>query len=244
MLTRPPWIQFGDVNRRRLRFLWDDLRVNYDFTGDATRVVGAAIRMSIRARLVLLVGLYEWVVWRFDGLHQRPEPAQIAEAAWCGTVDPAYLRFFELPREEWVGPVDGPLWCAFTFLEHGFRNAQQNHLDTYQALEFVFLLAWHVIPARRDFEAWTNAVLKRCVDTFPTRPEDPFVDLFEERVAQHLGGVIGRDALNPALPPDAVRDRAFLVQALQQARAERNPFLATEGDLKDRAFRGVPYTVP
>src|SRR3954452_3183060 len=130
MLTLPPWIDFGDGDRRRLNFLWDDARVYKDFTGDATRVLEAATEMSIRARLALLVGVYEWIVWRFDGLHQRTEPAEILEAAWCGTVDPRYLKFFELTREEWVGPVEGPLWCAFTYLEHGFRQAQAFEADT------------------------------------------------------------------------------------------------------------------
>jgi hypothetical protein len=244
MLTRPRWIEFGVADLRTLRFLWDDARVHHDFTGDASAVLEAAPRMSVRARLALLVGLYEWVVWRFDGLHRRQEPTEILQAAWCGTVDPRYLAFFELTREDWVGPVEGPLWCAFTFLEDGFRQSHAFQADTYRALEFLYRLAFHVLPDPRPFEGWLHATLTRFVEGYPTQPEDPFRDLFENRIGEHLGEFIGRDALNPAIPVDVARDRTFLAEVLQQTRVERNPFLAREGDLKDRKFEGVPYTVP
>jgi hypothetical protein len=244
MLNRPSWIEFGEVDRRTVRFRWDDARVDADFSGDPSDVLDAAPEMSVRARLVLLVGLYEWIVWRFDGLHRRDEPAKILEAAWCGTVDPRYLLFFELTREEWLGPVEGPLWCAFTFLEEGFRQAHAFQADTYASLEFVYQLAFHVLPDTRPFERWLQATLKRFVDVYPVPPEDPFEDVFEERIGEHLGQLIGRDSLNPAVPVDIVRDRAFLQGVFVQSRTEENPFLATEDDLEDLRFEGVPYTLP
>jgi len=244
IFERPSWIDFGDVDRRTLRFLWDDARVHQDFTGDASDVLDAAEDMSVRARLALLAGLYEWVLWRFDGLHQREEATQILEAAWCGTVDPRYLVFFELTREEWVGPVEGPLWCAFTFLEKGFRQAHAFHKDTFQAIEFNYLLAMHVLPSTEPFERWLDLTLNRFEETYPVPPEDPFEDLFEERIGAYLGEFVGRDALNPAIPVDVTRDRAFLTQILEQAHAVENPFLATEEDLEDLGFGDVPYVLP
>src|SRR5262245_61289057 len=101
MLTRPSWIEFCGADRRTLQFPWDDLRADDDFTADPSALLEAAEQMSIRARLALLVGQYEWIVWRFEDLHQRAEVTQILEAAWCGTVDPRYLAFFELSREQW-----------------------------------------------------------------------------------------------------------------------------------------------
>ena len=243
MLSRPPWVDFGDGDLRVLTFLWDDARVFDDFTGDATRVLDAAPEMSIRARLALLVGLYEWILWRFDGLYQRAEPEQILEAAWCATVDPRYLKFFELTREEWVGPVEGPLWCAFTYLEHGFRQANAFEADTYTALEFNYLLAHHVIPDARPFEHWVDRVLARFVERYPVGASETFEDLFEERIGEHLGPYVGRDALDPARPPDMARDRAFLLEVLQETRSVENPFLADEDDLDDLRFAGPPYVL-
>jgi hypothetical protein len=244
MLGRPPWVQFGDADRRTLRFRWDDARAHNDFEGDPSDIADAAADISVRARLALLVGLCEWVVWRFEGLHTREEPVQILEAAWCGTVDPRYLAFFELQREEWVGPVEGPLWCAFAFLEKGFRQAHAFQADTFLAIEYVYLLAMHVLPDRAPFERWLEATLARLATWFPYREEDPFEDMFEERVGEHLGPLVGRDALNPAIAIDSARDRAFLLAVLEEARATGNPFLATEDDLEDLRFEGVPYTLP
>ena len=244
ILARPSWVDFGDGDRRRLQFLWDDARVHQDFTGNASAVIEAAAEMSIRARFALLVGLYEWISWRFDGLHDRPEVTEVLEAAWCGTVDPRYLGFFELSREDWVGPIEGPLWCAFTFLEKGFRQAQAFQGNTYQALKFNYLLAKHVIPDPERFEQWLKVTLKRLVETYPLPPPDPFTDVFDERIGAHLGQFVGRDVLDPLKPINVERDRAFLSRIIEYSHTAENPFLADEDELRDRNFEGIPYVLP
>jgi len=244
MLSRPSWIDFGGVDRRHLQFTWDDARVYEDLKGNPSAVIEAAAEMSVRARFALLVGLYEWIVWRFDMLHDRQEVKDILEAAWCGTIDPRYLGFFELSREDWVGPVEGPLWCAFTYLEKGFRQAQAFQKNTYQALKFNYLLAKHVLPDGERFERWLDLTLKRLVQVYPVPPDDPYTDVFDERVGAHLGEFIGRDTLDPSLPVDIERDRAFLARILEHSRKAENPFLADEDELQDRSFDGVPYVLP
>lgn len=83
-----------------------------------------AARLAIRGRMALAVALYEWLVWRFDGMQDRPDPIEVLEASWCATVDPRYLIYFELDRDDWVGPIDGPLWCGMTHLSHGLNEAR------------------------------------------------------------------------------------------------------------------------
>ena len=83
MLTRPHWIELSDQEKRHIRFIWDDSRASRDFTGDPAPVLRASMKIALRARMVLCMGLYEWIVWRFEGLHGRAEPLQIAEAGWC-----------------------------------------------------------------------------------------------------------------------------------------------------------------
>ena len=244
MLIHPPWVVFGGTEHRQIRFFWDDARVDADFTNDATDLLDAVAMMSTRAQIVVLVGLYEWIVWRFDGLHRRGEPAQILEAAWCATVDPRYLAFFELSREEWIGPIEGPLWTAFTYLQHGLTQPQAFPADLSDALEFLYQLAMHVVPAAQLFEQWLGHILQRFTRQYPPQPEDPFDDLFEHRVGEHLGTLIGRDALDPTVTVDPARDRDFLIQLFAQARAGKNPFLATTEDLEDLGFEGSPYLLP
>ena len=62
------------------------------------------------------VALYEWTLARFSLVSADPLPSQVAEAAWCATIDARYLKYVELERRKWLGPVRGPLWCAVTWL--------------------------------------------------------------------------------------------------------------------------------
>jgi len=244
MLSQPTWINFGGADRGQLRYLWDDARVDDDFTEDASAVLSAALKMSARARMVLAVGLYEWIVWRLDGLHTREEPRQVLEAAWCAIVDPRYLAYFDLARTEWVGPVEGPLWCAMAYLRHGLPRGYDLEGDLYDAMELLYLLAMHVAPKPGSVQGWLAPILDRLVQNYPVQPEDDYEDLFGHRIGEHLGPLIGRDALDPRLALDPERDRQFLMEVLAAARDTENPFLATAEDLEEDGFEGDPYTVP
>lgn len=249
MLTRPPWISLSDEERRHIRFIWDDSRAMKDFTGDASEVLSASLQMSLRARMVLCVGLYEWIVWRFEGLHTRAEPLQIAQVAWCAVVDPRYMRFFELTREEWLGPVEGPLWCAATWLQPAMSEGHLFPGGVYDALSFLTRMALHVEPNADRFQAWLQIILERLVRFYPLVPEDPFKDLFEHRVSQRLGPLIGRNSLDPTSSDlmhgtEVLVARQFLAQTLADACDEGNPFLSTPGDLHDLGFFDEPYVLP
>ncbi|RON13137.1 hypothetical protein [Pseudomonas frederiksbergensis] len=230
--------------RRNLRFIWDDARVDADFHADSTAVLDAAEDISIRARMALAIGLYEWVVWRFDGLHNHTEPEQVLQASWCSTVDPRYLKYFEFERRQWTGPIDGPLWCAMTHLSFGLNNGYAYEGDLYSALGFLYRLAAHVLPERSVLDRWMQPILIRLGQHYPVQTIDPFADLFDYRIGEQLGPLIGRDVLDPALPPNMARDRQFLSETLANAVATKNPFLATPEDLKDLDFEGEPYLLP
>jgi hypothetical protein len=244
MLVRPPWVSFGGQDRRQIRFLWDDARVDDDFNGDASAVLSAALRIAPRARMVLAVAFYEWIVWRFDGLHTREEPKQILEAAWCATVDPRYLAFYDIERTEWVGPIEGPLWCAAAYLQHGLPKGYALEGDLYDAMELLYLLALHVAPDPIVLERWLQPTLERLVVDYPLQESDDYEDLFDHHIGEHLGPLMGRDVLDPSGPIDAMRDRQFLSQVLAEASTTENPFLTTTDDLEEQGFEGVPYELP
>jgi hypothetical protein len=244
MLKKPAWLKFGSA-RRRLQFIWDDTRVDEDFTGDASAVLGAALKMSVRARMVLAVGFFEWIVWRFDGLHERTEPKDVLAAAWCACVDPRYLNDYEFTRDEWEGPIEGPLWCAMTYLQHGLPKGYDLEGDLYDVLELLYLLVAHVTPKDAQFERWLRPILKRLVQHYPLddQPEIAFDDLFDRHVGERLGELIGRDALAPNLPLDPARARIFLGVVLAEARDTENPFVTSPEDLEEQGFEGALYSV-
>jgi hypothetical protein len=233
----------SNQERRNLRFIWDDTRALLDFTGDAAPVLRAAMKMSLRARMVLSMGLYEWIVWRFEGLHERAEPLQIAQTGWCATVDPRYMLFFELVREEWRGPVEGPLWCAATWLQPAMSQGHLFPRGVYDALSFLTRLGLHVLPNMDRFQAWLQVVLDRLVQMYPLIPDNPFEDLFDRHVSKRLGPLIGRNVLDPDKEPDVKEGVNFLAQTLRAARDTGNPFLSSPDDLKEAGFTEVPYVI-
>lgn len=243
MLTCPQWIALKDDERQHLDFIWDDTRAVQDLAGDAGEVLSASMQLSLRARLVLCAGLYEWIVWRFDGLHTRVEPIEIAEVAWCATVDPRYMRFFELPRSQWRGPVEGPLWCAAMWLQPAMSKGHLFPKQVYEALSLLTRMGLHVLPDVGRFRAWLRLVLARMRERHPLLPDDPFDDLFERRTSVRLGPLIGREALDPTALPDTPGEMVFLSGVLRDARMSANPFLATPGDLRDVGFTGEPYVL-
>jgi hypothetical protein len=243
MLQRPEWIHFTEQERVNIHYVWDDTRGPKDFTGDAAPVLRAAMQMSLRARLVLCMGLYEWNVWRFDGLDTRVEPLQIAEAGWCAVADPRYLKFYELARHEWLGPIEGPLWCAAMWLQPAMSQGHRFPKEVFNAISFLTRMALHVLPRHEGFQNWLGVILERFIRLFPETPEDPFQDVFDRHVGSRLGPYIGRNALNPVGPFVAEDGVRFLSHTLQQASASGNPFLASRADLRDAGFRGVPYVL-
>ena len=244
LLTRPPWAQFNDAQRQQLTYLWDDARAWHDFRRSMPLFLPGVMKLSVRARLAVAAGLFESIVWRFDGLHHRPEPRLIAEAAWCATVDPRYLRCYELTRDEWLGPVEGPLWCAVAWLQAGVPKGDLFELDLYDSLVFLMKLALHVAPQPDQFEPQWREILTRWSVLFPPLPDDPFADLFGVARGARLGPIVGRALLDPAAPLSQRRDKDFLDTLLRHAHATQNPFLATPDELDDLHFAGPKYCVP
>jgi hypothetical protein len=244
MLQAPRWVRFDDPDH--LTFPWDDaLGGANDFGGDveSTMVVRTALRIEPRARMALAVALAEWIVWRFDGLHGRTQPAAFLEAAWCATADPRYMRFFEVPRTDWMGPVEGPLWFAITHLRHALSVGVDFPRDIFDGLSFLARLAAYVQPTPAPLMAWLPPVLDRLETTFPLTPDDPLADLFSRDPSSRMGPWVPREVFDPTRTPDRDAGRLFLQGVLDTARQERNPFLATPDELRDARFTGTPYVL-
>jgi hypothetical protein len=91
MLTQPPWIEFDEQARHDIRYVWDDSRALRDLRGDAASVLGAAMMISLRARLGLCAGLYEWIIWRSEGVHRRQELRRLPQPHGAPPSTPAIL---------------------------------------------------------------------------------------------------------------------------------------------------------
>src|SRR5262249_38292927 len=114
--TIPPYIAAAGIDDPVMQFVWDDSRVDEDFLYVPDRIVASLSGVSLRAKITVGIGMYEWVIWRFHSLSNDPLPYQVAEASWCANVHRAYMKYVELDRDKWLGPIRGPLWCGITWV--------------------------------------------------------------------------------------------------------------------------------
>lgn len=222
-LPRPTWV--GDDDRLPLRYLWDDTRASLDFTADAQPLLLAAGPLSTRARMALCIALFEWTVWRFEGLHEDPVPQQFLVAAWCASADPRWMPFFELERDAWLGPVRGPLWCGITWLRAAVCDGDRKPYEVVDGLQYLHRLAMHVAPRPEHLVRWLGATLPRLQARHPHVPDDPFTDLLGRRLGDHRGPVVVRDEFDPFLSEDALPGPGWLSDLVRTARQAGNPFV-------------------
>jgi hypothetical protein len=196
-----PPIAAAHINRPELRHRWDDTRASADFVRPAPEGLVDALRpVHLRARLALAIGMYEWVIERFRGLHSDPLPFHLAEAAWCANVDRAYMEYFELTRSEWTGPIRGPIWCAATWLLPAIFFSDEEPEEWESGVDYLARLALHVLLDPHPFQEWLNATVERLVTLYTAPPPDPFEDLFGQAEEQRRGPLVAREALDPAFP--------------------------------------------
>ena len=99
---------FGEADLA-ISYPWDDGQVRAILKYDTDSLLERIEPASLRAKTVLAIGIYEWIIWRYRLLHDDSIPFQIAEASWCAAIDKRYIQYVELVRSEYTGPIKGPL---------------------------------------------------------------------------------------------------------------------------------------
>jgi hypothetical protein len=239
----PRYIAQARVDVPLLRFKWDDWRVDDDFEYDSSHIVKKLSGVSLRARIAAGIGIYEWIIWRFRSVSEDPAPYQIAEAAWCGNVHRQYMKYDELDREEWVGPIRGPLWCAVTWLIPMVLSGDNDPEECESGLAFLPTLAVHVLPKPEAFEGWLDKRIERLVKFYSVAPEDPFEDLFSEQEEERRGPLAAPEVLDPAFDYKPEMVKALLAKYLQGVDYRGNPFLHSPEEMIREGFQGTPYVL-
>lgn len=231
------------IDTQTIRYVWDDTRVDEDFRFDADPIVQQARSLTLRARMAMGVALYEGIVFRFHRLSGDPVPVQIAEAAWCASIDARYLNYVELDRENWLGPVRGPLWCGITWLLPMLYFGDDRPEEVESGVSFLSRLLIHVVQSPLPIEHWLQATLSRLARMYPVASEDPFSDLFGDEKNERRGPLVAREAFNPQF--DYRRDDAtpLMREFVATVDYRQNPFLRSPEELLRTGFTGRPYSV-
>jgi hypothetical protein len=239
----PHYITAAGVDDPVLRFKWDDWNPSKDFGYDSAMVVEKLARVSLRAKIAVAIGIYEWIIGRFRSLSDDPAPFQVAEASWCANIHRAYMDYFEWRRRDWIGPVRGPIWEAATWLAPMIFFSDDNPEEWESGLSYLPRLAVHILPKPAVFEKWLEQIMERLASLYPASKEDPFDDLFKEKEEERRGPLVAREALDPGFDYEPEMARKLLADFLRGVDYTKNPYLRSPKDMLEDGFEGIPYTL-
>jgi hypothetical protein len=221
----PAYIGEAKIDDARLRYVWDDTRASRDFRYSADWVVDAISSTTLRGKVAVGLGIYEWIACRFNSVNPDPLPFQVVEAGWCANVKRDYMRYFELNRGDWLGPIRGPLWCSTTWLLPMIFFSDDKPEEWQSGVKYLTRMAVHVISDRIAFESWLKLCISRVTKLHVQMPEDPFEDLFSEREEERRGALISKEVLDPKFDyqPDLAPN--LVARYLRSADFTGNPLL-------------------
>ncbi|MFD1603973.1 hypothetical protein ACFSJW_09315 [Flavobacterium artemisiae] len=134
-----------------------------------------------KAAMGLTAALLEWIYWRFKGFGTcNEEIKQRIEAIWSSIENPKNTKplvFDENLDFPALGFVNGPIWAALmnvrmidTFYKQGSNFLQSE-------LVGLVLLARHITPKKKYFDAWFDHVMEGLIETFPNQNLNKAVEI-------------------------------------------------------------------
>src|SRR6266540_6430329 len=101
----PQHILDAGLEEPSLHYEWDDTKPKSHYLYGSDNLLEQLSRVTLRAKFAAAIGIYEWIIGRYSRLSNDPTPFHVAEASWCACIHPSYMRYFELERKKWLGPV-------------------------------------------------------------------------------------------------------------------------------------------
>lgn len=258
MINLPHYIINAAINSQSIDYLWSEDKQSQPFNLEiATPFVSKLASVSLRAKVTLIIGCYEWVIGRFYNVVDESFFLQLQEAAWCANVNKNYIRkdlFIE--KNEYPGPIEGALWYAYSciipalYMAEGMTSTDLEDdeaeflVDDYffdenewkNSLRYLISLVVHILPTEKtsQFINWLECVTTRLVDLYTMHQKGPFDNLWghnDER--EWLGNYVAREALDPNYhyqPEQAVA----LINRFFQLVDKSNPLLNSLVQLKEK----------
>ena len=239
----PQYIIDAGVDSSVVDYVWDDTRTSSDFEYDCGDLIERLKSVSLRGNIALGIGIYEWIIGRYQFLSDDPIPFQLAESAWCANIKKEYGEYIELNRGSYTGPVRSPLWGAVTWLLPMVYFSDEEEYEWQSGIDYLVRLAMHVLPEPEIFERWLGAVADRLIDMYPAPEDDPFEDLFgNEHEEERRGPLVAREALDPSFDYSPEQVPALLDRFLRGVDHASNPFLRSPEELIEAGIEH-PYQI-
>jgi len=238
----PLYIEKAKLDSPVLLYAWDDTQVIASLKYDTSDLIEHIEPISLRAKMVLAIGIYEWIIWRYHLLYDELTPVQISEASWWAAIDKQYIQYIELVRSKYTGPIKGPLWVASMNLVDMFYLTPEGKNQWRVSIHYLSRTAMHVLPETKFFEQWLDRATDRLVNMYPALEDDPFEDLFNDHEEERRGPLVAREVLDPSFDYHPDQAPALLDNFLRNVDHTKNPFLRSPEELMELGIEH-PYRV-
>lgn len=241
----PHYIIEADIGSPNIDYSWDDYTIDtvldYEYANQIINDIGT---LSLRAKITVAIGVYEWLIGRFLPYLQSPLYLHIAQAAWVANIDKHYLYYTEIDSDDFNGPIEYAMWLGFSALlpvlyvsqnindpdgeEYVDAENPYNPNEWAMALNMLISVTIYVLPQDKIvlFKTWLEKAITRLKLYYTQAADDPFSNLFgEEDNGDWLGDYIAREVLDldyPYNPKDAVK---LCDQFIQHVDYRNNPLL-------------------
>ena len=240
MLTKPKYIQDANIADNKIRYKWDEWKVEEAYKPADDELVKRLSVLSYRANAALTIAISEWVIFRFEKLFDDPMPLEYLEAAWAANVRPAYTEYIETDDDEWRGPVKGPINIALTIVID-ILFCSEEILEPQKSPAWMSNLAELVLLDTRAFQQWRNICIQRLEQFFSVPEEEPD-DLFGDQNTRE--NLVPREVFDPEVDFHPEMTRNLIRRFLMELRWEDNEFLhSPEEMLQIDGYQGTPYVL-
>lgn len=230
-LKIPKYIELTGIVDTPITHDWDNANPLKAYYCEDSRLEHRIAGTSDRGVIALSAGFAEWVAWRMQKHVADPVLFQLIEAIWASIVDWRYIRPFGLlKREEWNGPLGGPIWAAANLLRKVKKLISGNEFAWPEAVCLSYLVL-HVIPDPKPFKDWRRFAIRRLVATYPQNKDDL------------LGEPVPREITDPDFEykPEMAKD--LLGSFLEKIDPSENPYLSAPKEMLEAGFKGTPYSL-
>jgi hypothetical protein len=244
LLEIPSYIKNNNIYPAPLSFQWSgDIALKMYAQSDLnSNIYRAADASSFKAKMALSVCICEWTLYRLEGTLDLEDSWSRVEAAWALILDSLYSNDleFDLAKDKYKLDSRACLGISLAHLAEAAGRYQDGDIWLAEAVTKQAVLARHICPNPKAFDAWLSDTFKATAAAFPRGVE---YDKESEYYDASAETPVPRAFFDPLADP-ATDHPAALNAFLQSLDPSTNPYLATPEEMLAAGFTGTPYQYP
>jgi len=206
-----------------LQFEWDEQETLRYFYYIPAQLHDRLLALTHNACFALTLGCANWILERLEPFGFEIEVCNYVDAAWAEMTVEWYCERVTRARDEWRGPVKGPIASAMSVLYDAMDGKDHNPVQADRTV-WMHNLARHVIEPLQPFDLWFESTLVRLEENHSSKVEgEPETDIFADEFFP--GKSVSPEALDPGFPYHPGEANRQLTQFVERLRRNGNPFV-------------------